>query len=46
MAFRRQEIRETLGDVLAKHGLRQLRIAETEKFAHITYFFDGGKYKK
>ncbi len=46
VAFRRQEIRETLGDVLAKHGLRQLRIAETEKFAHITYFFDGGKYKK
>ncbi|MFQ5985038.1 MAG: 2,3-bisphosphoglycerate-independent phosphoglycerate mutase [Alphaproteobacteria bacterium] len=31
-----------LGDVLAGHGLRQLRIAETEKYAHVTYFFNGG----
>ncbi|RUR13644.1 2,3-bisphosphoglycerate-independent phosphoglycerate mutase [Legionella sp. km772] len=33
----------TLGEVLAKHGLRQLRIAETEKYAHVTFFFNGGK---
>ena len=32
----------TLGDVIAKAGLRQLRIAETEKYAHVTFFFNGG----
>jgi 2,3-bisphosphoglycerate-independent phosphoglycerate mutase len=41
-AFGPQEIREGFGEVLAKHGLRQLRIAETEKYAHVTYFFNGG----
>jgi len=35
-------INETLGTVLANHGLTQLRIAETEKYAHVTYFFNGG----
>ncbi len=34
--------KETLGEVLSKNNLRQLRIAETEKYAHITYFFNGG----
>jgi 2,3-bisphosphoglycerate-independent phosphoglycerate mutase len=33
----------TLGEVLASHGLRQLRIAETEKYAHVTFFFNGGQ---
>lgn len=33
----------TLGEVLAEHGLSQLRIAETEKYAHVTFFFNGGK---
>ncbi len=33
-------VENTLGDVLAAHGLRQLRIAETEKYNHVTYFFD------
>lgn len=32
----------TLGEYLSKQGLRQFRIAETEKYAHVTYFFDGG----
>jgi 2,3-bisphosphoglycerate-independent phosphoglycerate mutase len=32
----------TLGEVLADHGLTQLRIAETEKYAHVTFFFNGG----
>ncbi|MBP3192210.1 2,3-bisphosphoglycerate-independent phosphoglycerate mutase [Natronogracilivirga saccharolytica] len=32
----------TLGEVIAHHGLRQLRIAETEKYPHVTYFFNGG----
>ncbi len=34
---------ETFGDVLAAGGLRQLRLAETEKYAHVTYFFTGGR---
>ncbi|MDI1351628.1 MAG: 2,3-bisphosphoglycerate-independent phosphoglycerate mutase, partial [bacterium] len=32
----------TLGEILSAHGLRQLRIAETEKYAHVTFFFNGG----
>ena len=32
----------TLGEVLAQNGLKQLRIAETEKYAHVTFFFNGG----
>jgi 2,3-bisphosphoglycerate-independent phosphoglycerate mutase len=34
---------DTFGDVLASHGLTQLRLAETEKYAHVTYFFNGGR---
>ncbi|MBP3398042.1 MAG: 2,3-bisphosphoglycerate-independent phosphoglycerate mutase [Alphaproteobacteria bacterium] len=34
------EVKNTLGDVLARNGLTQLRIAETEKYNHVTYFFD------
>ena len=41
-AFGPQQIREGFGEYLAKQGLRQLRIAETEKYAHVTYFFNGG----
>ena len=36
------EIKNTLGECIAKAGLKQLRIAETEKYAHVTYFFNGG----
>jgi 2,3-bisphosphoglycerate-independent phosphoglycerate mutase len=36
-------IKNTLGEVLSKNGVKQLRIAETEKYAHITYFLNGGK---
>lgn len=42
VAFPPEEIADTLGEVLAKHGLAQLRIAETEKYAHVTFFFNGG----
>lgn len=35
-------VRNTLGEVLAQQGLKQLRIAETEKYAHVTFFFNGG----
>ncbi|MDP9025071.1 MAG: 2,3-bisphosphoglycerate-independent phosphoglycerate mutase, partial [Candidatus Eremiobacteraeota bacterium] len=34
---------ETFGEVISKAGLRQLRLAETEKYAHVTYFFNGGR---
>lgn len=36
-------IENSLGEVLSSHGLKQLRIAETEKYAHVTFFFNGGK---
>jgi len=42
-AFPGQEVTETLAEVLAEHGLRQLHVAETEKYAHVTYFFNGGR---
>lgn len=42
VAFPPEEIKDTLGEVLAVHGLKQLRIAETEKYAHVTFFFNGG----
>jgi 2,3-bisphosphoglycerate-independent phosphoglycerate mutase len=41
-AFGPQQIRNGFGEYLAQQGLRQLRIAETEKYAHVTYFFNGG----
>jgi 2,3-bisphosphoglycerate-independent phosphoglycerate mutase len=34
---------DTFGEVIAREGLRQLRLAETEKYAHVTYFFNGGR---
>lgn len=41
-AFPPQELTNTLGQVVSAAGYRQLRIAETEKYAHVTYFFNGG----
>jgi 2,3-bisphosphoglycerate-independent phosphoglycerate mutase len=43
VAFPEQEVRETLAEVLAEHDVRQLHVAETEKYAHVTYFFNGGR---
>ncbi|MBQ0110303.1 MAG: 2,3-bisphosphoglycerate-independent phosphoglycerate mutase [Oscillospiraceae bacterium] len=43
VAFKPQELKNTLGEILAKNGLTQLRIAETEKYAHVTFFFNGGR---
>jgi len=43
IAFPPTSIKNTLGEVLAHHGLRQLRLAETEKYAHVTFFLNGGK---
>ena len=41
-AFELPKIKNTLGEYISKKGFTQLRIAETEKYAHVTYFFDGG----
>jgi 2,3-bisphosphoglycerate-independent phosphoglycerate mutase len=43
VAFGEQEVAETMAEVLAEHDLRQLHVAETEKYAHVTYFFNGGR---
>lgn len=40
--FDPEEVKDPLGKVLSDAGLRQLRVAETEKYAHVTYFFNGG----
>lgn len=42
-AFDDANLQNILGEYVAKQGLSQLRIAETEKYAHVTFFFDGGK---
>ncbi len=42
VAYPPQKLDNTLGEVLANNNLRQLRIAETEKYAHVTFFFNGG----
>lgn len=42
VAFAPQDLTNILGEVLAEHDLKQLRISETEKYAHVTYFFNGG----
>ena len=44
-AFSLQKLDNTLGEYISSLGLSQLRIAETEKYAHVTYFFDGGEDK-
>ena len=44
-AFSHQKLNNTLGEYLSTKGIKQLRIAETEKYAHVTYFFDGGVEK-
>jgi 2,3-bisphosphoglycerate-independent phosphoglycerate mutase len=43
VAFEEQEVHGTAAEALAEHGLRQLHAAETEKYAHVTYFFNGGR---
>ena len=42
VAFHKQTITNTFGEFLAAHGMTQARIAETEKYAHVTFFFNGG----
>lgn len=45
-AFKLQSLDNTLGEYISTKGIKQLRIAETEKYAHVTYFFDGGVEKE
>lgn len=42
VAFKKENIKNTFGEFLANHGKKQLRLAETEKYAHVTFFFNGG----
>lgn len=43
VAYKPTNLDNTLGEVLAKHNMKQLRIAETEKYPHVTFFFSGGR---
>ena len=43
VAFAEQDVSGTMAELLAQRGLRQLHVAETEKYAHVTYFFNGGR---
>ena len=46
VAFKPQTLENTFGEYISRKGLRQLRIAETEKYAHVTFFFNGGVEKE
>ena len=46
IAFKKEEIKNTFGEIISKKGMTQLRIAETEKYAHVTFFFNGGEEKQ
>jgi len=43
IVYDKENLKETIGEVVSKAGLKQLRIAETEKYAHVTFFFSGGR---
>ncbi|MCL4128300.1 UNVERIFIED_CONTAM: hypothetical protein GTU68_025364 [Idotea baltica] len=43
--YKKEDIKNTIGEVLAQNGLTQLRAAETEKYPHVTFFFSGGEEK-
>jgi 2,3-bisphosphoglycerate-independent phosphoglycerate mutase len=43
VAFEPQQLQNLLGEVISERGLQQFRVAETEKYAHVTYFFNGGR---
>ncbi|HEY3921356.1 MAG TPA: 2,3-bisphosphoglycerate-independent phosphoglycerate mutase, partial [Gaiellaceae bacterium] len=46
VVFEEQHVAETVAEVLSRHGIRQLHVAETEKYAHVTYFFNGGEERE
>jgi 2,3-bisphosphoglycerate-independent phosphoglycerate mutase len=45
VVFENDDLKNTLGDIIAQNGLKQIRIAETEKYPHVTFFFSGGREK-
>jgi 2,3-bisphosphoglycerate-independent phosphoglycerate mutase len=45
VVFETDNLNNTLGEILEQHGLKQIRIAETEKYPHVTFFFSGGREK-
>ena len=46
IAYKKEPLKNTFGEVVSEAGLTQLRIAETEKYAHVTFFFNGGEEKQ
>ena len=46
VAFKPEALVNTMGEILSKNGLTQLRIAETQKYAHVTFFYNGGEEKQ
>jgi len=46
IAFDKEDLKNTMGEVVSKAGKSQIRIAETEKYAHVTFFFSGGREKE
>ena len=46
IAFKKEPLKNTFGEYISKKGYTQLRIAETEKYAHVTFFFNGGEEKQ
>lgn len=46
IAFDKDDLKNTLGEIVSKAGKTQIRIAETEKYAHVTFFFSGGREKE
>ncbi len=46
VAFKKERLTNTFGEYISNHNLTQLRIAETEKYAHVTFFFNGGEEKQ
>jgi 2,3-bisphosphoglycerate-independent phosphoglycerate mutase len=45
VVFENDDLKNTLGDIITQNGLKQIRIAETEKYPHVTFFFSGGREK-
>ncbi len=43
VVFEEQDVHETMAELCAEHGIKQLHVGETEKYAHVTYFFNGGR---
>lgn len=46
VAFDKEDLKNTMGEIISKSGRSQIRIAETEKYAHVTFFFSGGREKE